>query len=203
MPSMNSLLTIIAVTCLFIVIFVLDLRERRRETNRRQAEINEMNRQRDHTRKMIVGKTLSGADKVSSDVLHWLVTREGERAAVEATQDRREKHCTEWIIPPFDVKIRDGSTSIEFAFNNELWCFPPGTWHEAELSNDRLTYRIGWGYYYTAYEYLAGKSVSTKSSVEYWQEWTLTAISRNKNVCQRRFKTEPIKAGASEPDTER
>ena len=55
------------------------------------------------------------------------------------------------------------------------WQFPPETWHEADLSDDKLVYSLGWRVEGGAEIGLVNVSVTARSEVEEWEHWTLTA----------------------------
>jgi len=170
-----------------------DEKERRQEALKQQEEPlrrQEEARMREVARQRILANGLRGTDDVSNAVFHWLQRHEGQTVIAKVHKERRgaciDEKDIEWTIPPFEVVLSQDCFdrvnygchvvySLKSEYSSEDWKFPPETWHEADLSDDKLVYSLGWRLEYSAEMGESEVSVTARSWVNYWSHWTLTA----------------------------
>ena len=187
-PGVNVPWSFIALMIGILVYFLIaDWRRFRREEKQPQEDA----RERDTVRKSILASGLEdmGSDDVSKTVFCWLQRHEGKTVRIQRGKpgDCLHEKYSEWTIPPFEIDMKDIRDQyghrvrytfrcvryfIEDEYRLVTWEFPPETWHEADLSEDRLVYSIGWS---VDRFFGAELSATLRSQVDDWSHWTLTA----------------------------
>jgi hypothetical protein len=175
-----------------IGILVFSLIAEWRRHRREEEQPQEDARERDAVSKSILANGLEGmsSDDVSMTVFRWLQRHEGKTVRVQRgkPEDCLHEKYIEWTIPPFEMDMKDVKDQygnrvrytfrcVRYSFIDEYgsvsWEFPPETWHESDLSEDRLVYSIGWDYddLFLGIE----MSATVRSQLNDWSHWTLTA----------------------------
>ncbi len=175
---------------IWVYFLIADWRRRRREEERPQEDA----RERYAVRKRILASGLEsmGSDDISKAIFRWLQRHEGKTVKIQRGKsgDCLHEKYIEWTIPPFEMDMKDIKdqyghrvrytfSCVRYSFIDEYgsvnWEFPPETWHEADLSDDKLVYSLGWCVGYSAEMGKSEMSVTARSEATEWWHWTLTA----------------------------
>lgn len=163
---------------------IADWRRRRREKEQMQEDALYCER----LRKSILADGLEGivSDDVSKAVFRWLQRHEGQTVRVYRGKpgDCFQQKYIEWTIQPFKMEMEEIRNQyghrVRYSFKYVRyepfdWKFPPETWHEAEVSDDKLVYSLGWGLEHYPEIGSLEASVTVRSEVTDWSHWILTA----------------------------